>query len=182
MSLDYLHEDTSRLEKQLDELKLLRQKAQEEAQHARSLRLDMEGPIKASEAEVQRLSVQLKHIERVIARVKAGFPYLERRGFNDAVEATFDEPGEWHQLLELPVPGVIWADEGNAAVRLPIDVQKRYAQAVSSDLFDGFEVCVCWETADNESTRRTTLQHLFGTIQSPNEEDEGKAIFLIAQW
>jgi len=51
MNSDYWHGDSLRLEKWLEELRQEQNRAAQEAQHARSLHLDMEGPIKAAEAE-----------------------------------------------------------------------------------------------------------------------------------
>ena len=39
-------------------------------------------------------------------RVKAGFPYLERRGFEEAIDAC-GEVSVWKVFSEVPVPGTI---------------------------------------------------------------------------
>lgn len=183
MSSDYLHEDTLRLEKRLAELRQERNRAEQEARHARSLHLDMEGPIEAAQAEVQRLTAQISHVERLVERVKAVFSYFERCGFKYAVDAC-GEVSTWEVLSEAPVPGTI-VGRDDALVRLPVEVQGSYARATSTHLFEKFEVCTCFEPCDEvgEAPPEATIRHyLFGAIQSPNSEDEGSAIFLIAQW
>jgi len=181
MSSDYWHEDNLRLEKRLGDLRQDWNRAEHEAQHARNLHLDMQGPIEAAEAEVQHLSVQISHVARLVQRVKAGFPYLERRGFEEAIDAC-GEVSSWEVLSEAPAPGTIMG-HNDVVIRLPVAVQKLYAQAVSTHLFEKVEVCMCFEPPDddNEEVPENCIAHyLFGTIQSPNIEDENSAIFLIA--
>jgi transcriptional regulator with XRE-family HTH domain len=138
---DYWHEDSLKLEERLVELRQERNRADQEAQYARSLHLDMKGPIEAAEAVVQRLSAQVSHVERLVERVRAGFPYLERRGFEDAVDAAW-EVSAWEVLSEAPVPGTILGHD-DAIVRLPVEAQKSYARAVSTQLFERSRfVCV----------------------------------------
>ncbi len=183
MSPDYWHGDSLRLEKRLAELRQERNQAEQEAQYARSLHLDMKGPIEAAEAEIQPLSAQISHVERLVERVKAGFPYLERPGFEDAIDACGEVSG-WEVLSEVPAPGAILGHD-DAVIRLPVAVQKSYTQAVLTHLFEKFEVCMCFEPPDDdyeEVPENWITHYLFGTIQSPNIEDGGCAIFLISQW
>ena len=183
MSTDYWHEDTLRLEQWLEELRQKRTQAEQEAQHARSLPRDLEGPIKAAEAAVDRLSAQISNVERLVERVKAGYPYFERLAFKHAVDST-GEVCTWTVLSEIPVPGTILG-HADADVRLPVEVQKLYAQAKSTQLFERFEVCMCFEPPDDvdEAPPENAITHyLFGSIQSPNIEDQGSTIFLISQW
>lgn len=183
MCSDYWHADSLGLEKWLGNLKQKRNRAAQEAQHGRCLHLDMKGPIEAAEAEVQRLSAQISHFERLAQRVKAGFPYLERRGFEEAIDAC-GEVSIREIFAEVPVADNILGHAG-AVVRLPVEVQKAYAQAVSSHLFEKFEVCTCFEPPDDfdeQVPEDTVTRYLFGTIESPNREDDPGATFLIAQW
>ena len=183
MISDYWHEDSVRLEEWLGNLRQKRNLAEQEAQHGRCLNLDMKGPIEAAEAEVQRLSAQIGHVERLTERVKAGFPYLERPGFEEAIDAC-GEVSVWKVFSEVPVPGTILGRD-DAVVRLPLELQNLYAKAVSTHLFEKFEVCISFEPPDDfdEEAPEDTIRHyLFGTIQSPNSADERSAIFLIAQW
>ena len=109
MSADYWHEDNLRLEQWLEELRQKRNQADQEAQHARSLHLAMEGPITAAEAAVESLSAQIVHVERLVERVNAGYPYFERLGFEDAIDAT-GEVCSWDGTFRGSCPGhYIWA-------------------------------------------------------------------------
>lgn len=183
MSSDYWHKDTLRLEERLTGLRQEQNCAEQEAQHARRLHLDMKGPIEAAEAKVQRLAAQVGHVECLVERVQAGFPYLEKGTFKIAVDAT-GEVSIWEVISEAPVPGTIVGHD-DAIIRLPVEVQKSYARAASSHLFERFEVCTCVEPCDEigEEPPEDTIRHfLFGAIQSPNSEDEDSAIFLIAEW
>jgi hypothetical protein len=178
-----LHEDTLRLEQRLEELREKRNQAEQEAQNARSLHRDLEGPIKAAAVAVERLSAQISDVVQLVHGVKAGYPYFERLGFENAVDAT-GEVCTWTVLSEIPVPGTIFG-HADADVRLPVEVQKLYAQARSTQLFERFDVCMCFEPPDDvdEAPPENAITHyLFGSIPSPKIENQGGAMFLIAQW
>ncbi|HUU12591.1 MAG TPA: hypothetical protein VM182_02660 [Terriglobia bacterium] len=196
MNLDYWHEDTLRLDKRLAQLRDERNAAELEAEHARSLHADMGGPIAAAEAEVQHLLSAISHVERLIERVKAGFPYLERHEFEVAVDAC-GQVSSWVLLSEVltekteeagtyatnaTAPGIFLGHD-DAVVRLPIEVQKRYDQAVSSRLFEKFEVCMCFEPPDeSDEIPENTTYYLFGTILPPDNHSDHGDIFFIATW
>lgn len=183
MNSDYWHEDTLRLAQWLTELKLKRNQAEQESQNARNLRGDLEGPIMAAEAAVERFSAQISDVERLVERVKAGYHFFERLGFENAVDA-LGEVCTWTVLSEIPVPGTVFG-HAEAEVRLPVSVQKLYTQARSTQLFERFEVCMCFEPPDDvgEALPESAITHyLFGSIQSPKLENQGSAMFLIAQW
>ncbi|MBI4736714.1 MAG: hypothetical protein HY766_11790 [candidate division NC10 bacterium] len=120
MGPDYVHEDSLRLERRLDELNQLRKRAQDEADHARSLGLDMQGPVLAAKAEVEGLSRQIVHLERVVERARAGFPYFKRQGFEHAIDAV-GESSRWQRLSEIPTPGAIFGHD-DAVVSTTADV------------------------------------------------------------
>jgi hypothetical protein len=176
---DYLDDKGVKLEKHLDELKRARQHAQEEAEHARHLHLDLEGPIEAAKADVHRLSNEILHVEKMLARIRAGFPHIERGGFEEAVDAC-GEVLTLEQLSEIIPAGTILGYDNQ--VRLPIEVQKLYAKAVSTDLFDNFLVAHCFEPPDTPTTEPADSQvahYLFGTINSKGRDTD---FFLIARW
>ena len=141
MNSDYRHEDTLKHAQWLKELRLKRNQAEQEAQNARSLRGDLEGPIMAAEAAVERFSAQISDVERLVERVKEGYHYFERLGFENAVDA-IGEVCTWTVLSEIPVPGTIFG-HADAHVRLPVSVQKLYAQAKSTQLFERFKGSRC---------------------------------------
>lgn len=180
MSHDYTHENSQRLEKWLADLRERLKLAEQEAQHARSLHLDLGGPIRAAEAEIKRLSTQIIHAERLIERVQAGYPYWERHGFEDAIDAA-GETWSWQTLSAVPAPGTILGYD-DVAVRLPVRVQKAYAHAVATQLFEGFEICSSFDTSDEGEAEGPIRNYLFGTIQSIYHEDQGGEIFLIDTW
>lgn len=100
-----------------------------------------------------------------------------------AVGAT-GEVSVWEVLFEASAPGTI-VGRDNAIIRLPIEVQKSYARAASSHLFERFEVCTCYEPCDKnggQPSENTFTHYLFGAIQTPDSGDEESPIFLVAQW
>jgi len=139
MRSEYLHTDTQRLENWLTDVKHRHASAEQEVQHARTLHLDLVGPINAAIAEVSRLSALIAHVERLIERVRAGYPYCDKRVFEDVLGLWEDGWG-WEELSSVPAPGTILGHD-DVSVRLPVNVQNSYAQAVSTRLFDAFEIC-----------------------------------------
>jgi hypothetical protein len=179
MSSEYLYTDTQRLENWHTDLKHRHASAKHEVQHARTLHLDRVGPINAAEAEVIRLSAPIAQVERLIERVRTGCPYCDKREFEDVID--LGEDGcSWQELSDVPAPGTILGHD-NISVRLPVNGQDSYAQAVSTRFFDAFELCTTWETSsDDGEPEKPFKPYLFGPIQSVFAEAE--PIFLVASW
>ena len=182
MSPDYVHEDTTKLERDLNERKNKISLAQKEIEHARSLRLDLQGPIRAAQGEVEWNSEIVKCLERIMTCVKAGYSYFERQGFEDAVDAC-GEILTWQMLSEVPAPGTIYGED-KFDIRIPVEAQTSYARAVAMRLFDKFVICRCFEPPEDrqELPEGIGAYYLFGEINFPNAEGKYNGLFLVHQW
>jgi len=194
---DYVHNDTVRLEQWLEQLRQERKLAEHEAEraadsHQHSERLSAaarvevrRGLISVARAEVERLSSQIRDLERLVERVGAAYPYLERQRFEDAVDAA-GLVCDWEIVLErcanAGAAGTAFEDE-KVLAQVPLQARVHYERAVSTRLFEGFTVCTLLDPPDcrHQESPKATAHYLFGTIPSSNE-DEGAAIFQVAQW
>jgi hypothetical protein len=181
MSQVYIHEDTQTLQKRLADLRSEKETAEREAQYATMLNIDLKGPINAANDEVAHLAAQIVDLEKIVERVAAGYPYCEKLGFELGVDAC-GEVATWEPFSELPLPGKVLGRD-HAVVRLPVEVQQTYARALSSQRFDGFMICSCFEPAEqfDQKPEDTVRPYLFGRIQTLSFVYED-AIFLVDNW
>ena len=180
---DYCHSDTCELEKWLADLEEQKHRAEQEALHARRQCPELIGPFRAASNEASILATQIGHIQKIIERVNAGFPYLESFGFNVAVDAC-GEVSTW-QDFKTVITSPPSSENCDPPIRVPIEAQKDYAAALATRLFDAFELCMCFEPAEEIDAivpEKTIVHYLFGTIPSPHQEDSGRDIFLVSQW
>jgi hypothetical protein len=175
----YCHETTEHIRRQIVELQERRRLAEAEASHARDLSPDLEGPAREAERDADLLGRKIADLERIAERVAAGYPYFERSGFEEAVDAC-GEIAVWQEFSERPVPGVVYVHEG-INTRIPIEVQRNYGKAMASNLFEGCVLCFQFEPGEKWEEVKDPMIYLFVTILTPASH-EGRALFLIGQW
>ena len=92
------------------------------------------------------------------------------------------EVATWEPFSEVPLPGKVLGRDHDV-VRLPVEVQQTYARALSSQRFDGFMICSCFEPAEqfDQKPEDTVRRYLFGRIQTLSFVYED-AIFLVDNW
>jgi hypothetical protein len=180
---DYLHENTHWHDEHLARLRSSLDEAMREASHAAALHVDLTGPIAAANQDQARLASQIQDVEKVIARISAGYPHFEKAGFKNAVEAC-GQLVQWQKLSEVPVSGTVYGYD-SAYVRLPIQAQEAYVKALTSNLFDSFIVCTCFDLPEDEAGTDVQIENvehrLFGFLTIPSVADK-EALFLVAQW
>lgn len=177
----YIHEDSSRLKQSLSELRGLLKAAEGEIHHARGLNIDLEGPIGAADKDIRALSSEIHDIERIVQIIDAGYPYWEKSGYQEALDAC-GFYWTWYVLSEVYTPGTV-AGCDQADVRLPIQAQKDYAEALSSHRFDRFAVCRYFEPSEGEvgEVVEDVTYDLFGVVSTPTLAG-GESLFLVSQW
>jgi len=104
----------------------------------------LEGSARAAEGEADRLLAEAADIREIARRIDLGYQYWERAGFEDAPDAVGDF-WAWQPLSESLSPDLVYGHE-EADLRIPLDAQSAYRQALASGLFDRFEVCSAFET------------------------------------
>jgi len=180
-SPDYWHEDTLRLDNKLGELTKRRNQVEQELRHARALgHLDMRGQIAATESELKRLEEEISYHEGALDIVKAGFPFVERCGFEASIDAA-GQAREWEVLSEVlrDPSGMTILSRDDTRIRLPIEAQERYDKAALTHLFDQFELCTLLEPPDYPGEQPVVVKHyLFGTIRPSGSA----GVFYIGQW
>ena len=176
MDVDYLHEDSQALRV---ELSLLREKIKAlkmEQESAMHIDAGLNGPMAASQEEISSLQDQISNLGRRIKIIDQGFPFFDRFGFENALEACGMVYG-WETLAE-DLDAVVFGFK-ETKVRLPEDIQKKYLSAVRLHLFNVFVICWAFEPEDDELSSPEKMDYyLFGSPGVEPSED----IFLIAQW
>lgn len=184
MCEDYVYKTADALQPSLDRLCRALETAQQEAQHAKAANLDLKGPIRATEAEADRLRCLIEELEDIRAAVAEGYPYFEIRGFEDAVDAC-GEMATWQELSDVPTAGTV-AGHDDALTRLPKRVQEDYAQALSAHLFEEFLICHTFEPEDGRADvpehAVARYRYLFGGRRTEYPRADSTALFLVAQW
>lgn len=182
MCEDYVYKTADALQPSLDRLRCALESAQQEAQHAKAANLDLTGPIRAAEAEADRLRCLVEELEGIQATVAEGYPYFEIRAFENAVDAC-GEMATWQKLSAVPTAGTV-AGHDDALTRLPKRVQEDYAQALTTHLFDEFLICHTLEPQDGpaEVPEQAVTRYLFGGRRSEYPRADSTALFLVAQW
>lgn len=169
----YIIETLATIQGRIAELKEKADEARDEADHARGV-IGLEGAAHAAAAEAARFDAKAADLQKVGECIENGFPYWERAGFEEALDA-LGEPWRWDTISEVLPPSIVLGHD--AKVRIPLDTQRAYAQAIESRLFDRVELCSVFET-DGDEVARTTY-YLFGAqdlVTMP------AALFLVAQW
>jgi hypothetical protein len=125
---DYAYDTRESLDGRIAELDERARDARAEADHARKLP-GLEGPAKNAEDEAVRLEAQVADLRQIAARVERGYPYWERNGFEEAVDACGDARS-WQPLSERVDDGLISATLPKASgfrstSRAPMRVRSR---------------------------------------------------------
>jgi hypothetical protein len=171
---DYIFETREPIDARIAALEAKAREAQEEAEHARAVG-GLDGPARAAEADVERTQSEITRLKQIAERVEQGYQCWQRFGLESAIEAS-GEAWRWDSLAHVLSPELAYGDE-EADVRLPLDAQRAYKQALESGLFDMFEVCSMFETAGDEVVRAD--YYLFG---AQGFEERPETLFLVAQW
>jgi len=179
---DYVHDTTQDLEKRLWVLQEEIAAAELEIAHATHLNVDLVGAIAAAREHSLQCAAEIDELKAIMERVSAGYSYWEREGFEAGIEA-IGETGGWEHFADVPAPGIVMGN-ARARVRLPIDVQSAYQQALGSRLFHSFSLCYHVE-ADDEIGHGLHVgeasYYLFGIVNTRVVQPRG-ALFLVAQW
>lgn len=173
MSTDYIHEDSRALRQELDTLRDKIDQLTTERESA--LRAGLDGPAAAAGDEIPTLRKQCSAIEKKISIIDRGFPLWEKDSFESALEVC-NMIYEWKKIAD--AIDVVAYGYKEARIRVPLDAQKKYRDALNLGLFGRFAICYAFEPEDEEpsGTSQRIDYYLFGS--PPKSED----IFLIAQW
>jgi hypothetical protein len=176
MIVDYLHEDSQNLRPELSVLREKINTLKKEQESAMSADAGLNGPVAAAGEEISSLQLQISNMERRISIVDQGFPFFDKFGFENALDACGMVYG-WETLAE-DFDVVVFGFK-DTKIRLPEDVQKKYISTVRLRLFNTFAICWAFEPEDDESIAPEKIDYyLFGSPKGEPSED----IFLIAQW
>jgi hypothetical protein len=171
---EYVHETREQLDERIAYLEERARDARAEADAARE-QPGLDGPARAAKGEADRLLAEAADIREIARRIDLGYQYWERAGFEDALDAVGD-PWRRQPLSESLSPDLVYGHE-EADLRLPLDAQSAYRQALQAGLFDRFEVCSAFETEDDHVVG--AWHYLFGVLDLKSVEP---AAFLIATW
>ena len=184
MNIDYLHEDSQDLRAELSALKEKIEALKMEQESAMRIDAGLNGPVAAAEEEISSLQVQISNLERRIDIVNQGFPFFDKLGFENALEACRMVHG-WETLAQ-DLDVIVFGFK-DTKIRLPKDIQKKYISTVQLHLFNVFVICWAFEPEDDELSmpekkdikiRLPMDYYLFGSPMAEPPED----IFLIAHW
>lgn len=170
----YAHNTRASLDERIAELAERARDARAEADNARK-QLGLEGPAKSAEDQAARLEAEVADLREIAARVERGYPYWERQGFEEAVDACGDA-WRWQPLSESVADGMIYSHD-TEDVRLSVNVQRVYARALNTGLFDRFEICSTFETEGDDVV--SWMDYLFAVRQLPTL---GSATLFVEQW
>jgi hypothetical protein len=172
--VEYTVETRASLEERIAKLAQRASEARAEARHARE-HPGLDGPMKNAETAAVDLEAEIAELREIAVRVDRGYPWWNRVGFEDALEA-YGEPWRWQALSESVTADFVFSHD-EVDVRLPVNVQRAYGRAFESGFFNRFEVCEWFET-EGESVV-ATRSYLFGVRDFPRL---GACSFLIEQW
>lgn len=172
---DYVYETRESVDTRIDRLSKLARDARAEAENARH-QPGLLGPARIAKAAAEDLEAEIAALREVAFRVASGYPYWERHGFEIALDACGDT-WSWHPLAETVTRDYVFAHD-DADIRLPLDVQRAYSQAVETMLFARYEVCSTFET-DGVAEVLSTRSYLFAIQDFPRL---GGCSFLVEQW
>jgi len=176
MDVGYLHEDSQDLRAELSALREKIEALKMEQESAMGIDAGLNGPVAAAQEEISSLQVQISNLERRIDIVDRGFPFFDKFGFENGLEACGMEYG-WETLAQ--DLGVIVFGFKDTKVRLPQNIQKKYISTVQLHLFNLFLICWAFEPEEDEwNTPEKIDYYLFGSPGVEPSED----IFLIAHW
>lgn len=172
---DYAIETREEIEERIAALSARAAEAGAEADHARGI-TGLDNAAKAADAEANRIEAEVADLRQVQERIERGYPYWERQGLEIALEAMGD-PWRWDLISESLAPGIIYTPDDVEDVRMPFEVQRAYAAAFESGLFDRFELCSVFETDGIEDVVLTTY-YLVGIKDLPTMG----AMFAVTHW
>jgi hypothetical protein len=171
---EFAHETRRTIDEEIDRLTALARDARAEAEHARH-QPGLLGAQRNAEDSARAFQTRAAELREIALRVDRGFPYWEREGFEEAVDAC-GEGWRWQTLSEQLTSDHVRGDE-DFDLRLPLDVQKAYARAAETNLFSRFEVCQTYDT-DGEFVT-ATHSYLFGVQDFGHL---GACYFLVEDW
>ncbi len=171
---DYVFDTRESLDERIAELEERARDARAEADQARA-QPGLEGPAKSAESEAARLEAEVADLREIGTRVTRGYPFWERQGFEEAVDAC-GNACRWQLLSETVADGFIYGHD-TEDVRLPLDVQRAYARSLETGLFDRFEICSTFETEGDDVVAWT--DYLFAVRELSTF---GSASFFVEQW
>jgi hypothetical protein len=171
---EYAFETRAPLDEEIRRREARARAARVEAGHAQH-QPGLIGPQRNAEAAARELEADVAELREVAVRVGRGFPYWERRGFEEAVDACGDH-WSWQQLAESLTRDRIYGHD-EIDVRLPLGVQHAYARAAATGLFGSYEVCETYDVEGDDVV--TTRSYLFAVQGFPNL---GACLFFVDQW
>jgi len=176
MDLDYIIEDSKILKTEVIRIKKKINSLKKERKFAINSNIGLNGPASAATKEISLLQSKVDNLKKKINIVDRGFPFFEKYGFENALDACGMVYGDETLSQDLNVNVIGFK---NTQIRVPIDVQKKYISAVKLKIFDLFVIYWAFEPEKDETIAPMKVYYyLFGSTGPEKSID----IFLIGQW
>jgi len=176
MDVDYIVEDSKILKIEVIRIKKKINSLKKERKFAINSNIGLNGPALAAIKEISLLQSEVNNLKKKINIVDRGFPFFEKFGFENALDACGMVYGDETLSQDLNVDVIGFK---NTQIRVPIDVQKKYISAVKLKIFDIFIIYLAYEPEEDETIAPTKIDYyLFGSTGP----ETSIYIFLIGQW